>query len=260
MRLEAWNGGFMGKQGERETEMVLCTVYCVPMTDDIIMTQLLLLTGDDVRDYIIIIMTSSWNKIYEGMFNGSLYGAGAVTIAVWAYVLAKMRPSREDGKFYVELHSRQVADCLGEEEGVVSEAISRLSSPDDESRSKQCDGARIRKCGQFAYEVINAVEYQAIRTLESRRAQWRASQNKYRQKIKSTPMTGEALALATSDSDAAEAIVAERAPSRTWPETGKTVVTPDEKEPAWMTMAKNEEQQARVIRAGDAKEDEDVPF
>lgn len=120
-------------------------------------------------------MLGNYNRIYDGMFNGSLYGAGAVRIAVWAYVLSRMKPSRADGEFYVELNTRLLADCLGEKESEVAEALDFLRSPDPNSRSHEDGGRRLKPVGQFLHLVVNGRQYQQFEFAEKRRQQWRES-------------------------------------------------------------------------------------
>lgn len=156
-------------------------------------------------------MLTNYNRIYGGMFRGSLYGVGALKIAVWAYVLAEMKPSKADGEFYVELNTKQLSDCLGEEEADVHNTIEFLEAPDPNSRTSEDDGRRLRKVGQFLYRVVNGKEYQQFEFAEKRRQQWRESKARSRKP--------------------------------------KPVRRDGEQEPAWMSQAKEEEWQRKLKEA-----------
>jgi hypothetical protein len=195
-----------------------------------------------------------YGKHFSTMYTGSMVGAGFGAYALMGYVISNQQPDKVVG-FQVELNPMLLATIFGEERGTIERAIEYLCAPDPNSRTLAEGGRRLVRVGQFAYRVVNGVVYNKIRNHEQRREQNRVAQQKFRErkKIKSTPLTGETSALAAAAAghpETAEAIAAER----------KTVVTTEDREPAWMTIAKNEEQQARVPRAGDAKEDEDVPF
>ena len=60
-----------------------------------------------------------YGKHFASMYEGSLYGSGAVVFAVWGYVIACQVPDREHGSV-VTLNARKLADTLGEEVADVS--------------------------------------------------------------------------------------------------------------------------------------------
>jgi len=120
-----------------------------------------------------------YGKIFEQMFEGSMYGAGARVFAVWAYVIARMRPDRECGA-QVELNARMVAATLGEPVEEVERVIEGLCEPDPNSRSQEQEGRRLIRMGQFSYQVVNGAKYMAIRSSEERREYNRQAKRKER--------------------------------------------------------------------------------
>lgn len=122
------------------------------------------------------------------MYEGSMIGAGAIVFAVMGYVIAKQQPDKKVGS-QVHLNSKLLAPILGETEGDVEKAIEYLCGPDDESTTKKAEGRRLIKIGQFSYQVVNGAKYLAIRDEETRRAQNREAQRRYRMKGK--PLPGE---------------------------------------------------------------------
>lgn len=115
------------------------------------------------------------------MYEGSLYGSGAVVFAVMGYVIATQMPDRELGS-QVTLNPRKLADTLGEEVGDVEKAIEFLCKPDPQSTTKKAEGRRLIKVGEFEYQVVNGAKYRAIRDEEERRAQNREAKRRQREK------------------------------------------------------------------------------
>ena len=74
-----------------------------------------------------------YGKHFASMYEGSLYGSGAVVFAVWGYVIACQVPDREHGSV-VTLNARKLADTLGEEVADVETAIEFLCRPDSSGR------------------------------------------------------------------------------------------------------------------------------
>lgn len=108
-------------------------------------------------------------------------GAGPVVFAVWGYVIAKAVDSQ------VELNPRLLAVLIGTDEQSVREAIDYLCREDPESRSKENDGRRLVRLGQFSYSVTTHAAYRAIRHEDDRREYNRKKQAEYRQKKKDVP-------------------------------------------------------------------------
>lgn len=123
-----------------------------------------------------------YGKSFESMYDGSLVGAGFHVWAVWNYVITKTHFST------IELNPKLLAFTLaGTEEGAeekVREAVEFLCRPDPESRSKQEDGRRLIKEGQFQYRVVNWELYQTIKSEHALREYNRAKQAEYRAKKK----------------------------------------------------------------------------
>jgi len=113
-----------------------------------------------------------------------MVGAGAVVFAVMGYVIAKQVPSREVGS-QVRLNPILLAAILGESPDEIKRAIEFLCSPDDRSTTKKEGGRRLKKLGEFDYQVINGAKYRAIRDEETRLEQNRDSQRRFRDRQKS---------------------------------------------------------------------------
>jgi hypothetical protein len=121
-----------------------------------------------------------YNRIYKTLFEGSMVGAGALTFAVWSYVLGKMKPSRKDAQFYVEINPVLLAAILGEGQGEVEAVILKMCGPDESSRTKDEKGARLIREGQFLYRVVNGAKYNDLRSHDQRLAYQRVKQAEYR--------------------------------------------------------------------------------
>ena len=119
-----------------------------------------------------------YGKHFASMYSGSMVGAGACTFAVWGYVIAHAIDSR------VELNPRLLSAIIGEPEDAIRATIAKLEQPDPESRSKDSDGKRLIREGQFQYFIPTWESYQVIRTAEQRREYNRLAKQKER-KLKS---------------------------------------------------------------------------
>lgn len=148
-----------------------------------------------------------YGKHFGSMYEGSMVGAGALVFAVMGYVIAKQEPSRSVGS-QVRLNPVLLATIMGEDEKDVVQAIEKLCSPDPKSTTKVDDGRRLKKIGEFDYQVVNGAKYRAIRDEETRLEQNRVAQRTFRAK-KSHPTKGENAALraaANGDDDGAARI------------------------------------------------------
>jgi hypothetical protein len=105
-----------------------------------------------------------YGKIFESTFSGSMVGAGTAIFAVWAYALAHVRKGR------VELNPVLIASILGTDVQTVEAAIASLCAPDPRSRSKEHDGKRLIREGQFQYWMPTHAKYQDIRNEDDRRS------------------------------------------------------------------------------------------
>lgn len=103
-------------------------------------------------------------KLFPEMYTGSMVGAGCVVFAVWPYALANC-----DEEGLVELNPRLLAMVLGASVQEIEQAIDFLMRPDPDSRSKDEDGRRIVREGQFLHRIVNYEAYRAIRDKQDRR-------------------------------------------------------------------------------------------
>lgn len=110
-----------------------------------------------------------------------MVGSGPVMFAVWGYVIAKMQPDKEVGA-QVDLNPKLLAFTLGTEESEVESVITKLCSPDPNSRSKDEDGRRLVQVGTFSYRVVNGARYAEMRSEEARREYNRVRQRTLRAK------------------------------------------------------------------------------
>lgn len=136
-----------------------------------------------------------YGKHFSSMYTGSMVGSGALTFAVMGYVIANMKPDKDVGA-QVELNPKIMATIFGEQEQEVRDTIGVLCAPDAESRSKEEEGRRLVKVGQFDYRVVNGAKYTAIRDEESRREYNRTKKQEERKKKRGpasgVPLPGEA--------------------------------------------------------------------
>jgi hypothetical protein len=152
--------------------------------------------------------TDMYGKIFEKMFTGSMMGTGALSFAVWSYVLAHQRPNgKERDKFYVEMNATLVAFVIGEKEPDVVGIIEKFCAPDKASRRKEHDGRKLLQVGEYLYEVVNGAYYDRLmrdmeRTEENRKrmAKWREKKAK-----KGKPSPGETAYVKALENGASEA-------------------------------------------------------
>lgn len=111
-----------------------------------------------------------------------MVGSGAIVFAVMGYVIANYRLDRKVGA-QVTLNPSLLAAILGEDEPDVVRAIEFLSSPDTRSTSKEDEGRRLVKIGEFDYRVVNGAKYATLRNEEERREYNRIKQQEHRARI-----------------------------------------------------------------------------
>jgi len=136
-------------------------------------------------------MKIMYGKIYESLFEGSMYGKGALVFAVWAYVIAKMRPDKEVGA-QVHLNPDAIAGALGEDAPEVQKVIDWLCQPDPRSNNPSEEGRRLIKIGTFAYRVVNGAHYMNMRSEEEHREYNRLAKQRERAVKRGNPLVGEA--------------------------------------------------------------------
>lgn len=116
-----------------------------------------------------------------------MFGAGAETHAVWAYIVA----NATDASGTVELNVQIVGACIGMSPESVQVVIDRFCEPDPKSRSKTMDGRKLIKQGEYSYSIVNYEKYRAIKNEAARRESNREAQRRYRAKRKGKPLKGE---------------------------------------------------------------------
>ncbi len=122
-----------------------------------------------------------YGRIFESLYRGSMVGAGAVAFAVWGYVISHMEPDDVVGA-QVDLNPKLLAPIIGEEERAIEEAIEKFCQPDPMSTSKDEEGRRLVRIGQFAYRVVTGRKYMEIRSREDRREYNRLKKQEERQR------------------------------------------------------------------------------
>lgn len=119
-----------------------------------------------------------YGKLFASTFTGSMMGQGPAVFATWGYVIAHAVNGQ------VELNTRLVAVVLGCTVEQVDAAVAVLCAPDPNSRSKEDDGRRLIREGQFAYHVVNHAKYNAMRNESDRREYNRIKQREHRERAK----------------------------------------------------------------------------
>lgn len=103
------------------------------------------------------------------MYSGSMCGSGALTFAVWGYVISHQRPSANREVFTVELNPKILATLIGEPEPEIEKKIFEFTQPDTQSRTKAEEGRKLIRESQFLYRVVNGAHYDKIRSEHERR-------------------------------------------------------------------------------------------
>ena len=120
-------------------------------------------------------------KLFASLYQGTLRGRSH-EILVFTNLLANA-----DAEGHVDKHFNAIAQEVGLTREEVEQAIKNLESPDNESRSPECAGARIVKMDDhraWGWRVVNYVKYRSIRSEEDRREQNRLAQERWRNKNK----------------------------------------------------------------------------
>ena len=119
-----------------------------------------------------------YGKAFESMYTGSMVGAGLNVFAVWNYAITKAKCG------IVELNPKLMVAILGGTIKEVESAMAFLTKPDPESRSKEEEGRRLVREGQFQYRVVNWAAYQGIKNADDLREYNRIKQADYRARKK----------------------------------------------------------------------------
>ena len=109
-----------------------------------------------------------FGKHFASMYEGSMVGSGALTFAVWGYVIARMEPDKVVG-MQVDLNPKLIGPCLGESSEEIAKVIERFCQPDAASRTKDEEGRKLVQVGVYSYRVVNGMKYRMIRDKEARR-------------------------------------------------------------------------------------------
>lgn len=124
----------------------------------------------------------AYGKVFESLYTGSMVGAGLSMFALWPYCIANAKPPGT-----IELNPVILATVFGCTVAEVEEAIEKLCQPDPKSRSKEFEGRRLVKEGEFLYMIPTWPKYNAIRNEIERRAQNREAQKRWRDRKQSKP-------------------------------------------------------------------------
>ncbi len=119
-----------------------------------------------------------FGKFFASAFEGSMYGAGADVFAVWSYVISHTVNSR------VEINPVAVAPKIGMTVDRVEKALEYLCAPDLKSRSKEYDGSRMVKEGEYAYLIPNHRAYLLIKSSQDLREYNARKQREHRERKK----------------------------------------------------------------------------
>lgn len=107
-----------------------------------------------------------YGRIFESCYSGSMIGAGPIIFAVWPYIIAHTRHTDCCVELNPELMMAVIGKCTAEE---IRAAIAYFEAPDAKSRSKELDGRRLVREGEFLYRVVNFKKYKDIRDQDERR-------------------------------------------------------------------------------------------
>lgn len=139
-----------------------------------------------------------FGKFFASTFTGSMMASGADIFAVWAYVIANAYGSR------VELNPRLLAAIIGATPERMSVAIDALCATDPDSRSKDNEGRRLVKEGEYQYLVVNHEKYRRIRNEEDRKEYNRDA--KRRERARSSQTMSNGVSMTVNDCQACQPI------------------------------------------------------
>src|SRR5581483_8590300 len=108
-----------------------------------------------------------FGKHFQSTYTGSMFGAGPVVFATWGWIIAHTVKGR------VEINPVMLAPTLGTAVESIESALQYLCAPDPRSRSKEHEGRRLIREGQFQYLVPTHEKYQLILNNDDRREYFR---------------------------------------------------------------------------------------
>jgi hypothetical protein len=118
-------------------------------------------------------------KLFASLYQGTLRGC-ANEILVFTNLLA-----HADRFGIVDKHFKAIAEETGLDVEAVKKSITKLESPDPESRSPEEGGARLLRLDAhrvWGWKIVNYSKYRSIRNEDDRREQNRAAKEKERSK------------------------------------------------------------------------------
>lgn len=118
-----------------------------------------------------------YGKLHASAFTGSMRGAGATRFAVWSWIIANTNQHH-----VVEINPDIVAFMIGCTVSEVEESVAFLCAPDGKSRSKNDEGRRLLREGEFQYLVPQHEFYRKMQTTEEKREYNRVKQQESRMK------------------------------------------------------------------------------
>lgn len=123
----------------------------------------------------------AYGKLFESLYTGSMVGAGTDIFTVWTYCIAHAKPPGT-----IELNPIIMATIFGCTVQEVDGAIAKLCEPDPRSRSKDCEGRKLVKEGEYLYVMPTWGKYNQLRNEIERRGQNRSAQKAWRERQKAS--------------------------------------------------------------------------
>lgn len=122
-----------------------------------------------------------YGKVYQTMYTGSLYGSPPIIFAVWGYAIANAHPPG-----LVELNPKLLAGIFATSEAEIEATIATLCGPDPRSRTKDNEGRRLIRRGEYEYFVPTHERYRNYNQVETfrRNAALRAKRYRARKKAR----------------------------------------------------------------------------
>ena len=120
-------------------------------------------------------------KLFKSIYDGSLRGKPDCLL-VFIYLLANA-----DAEGVVDIHPSKIADDNGLPISRVKEALLKLESADEDSRTPDHEGKRIARLDDhrnWGWCIVNYIKYRQIRDVEDRKESSRIASKNYRDRIK----------------------------------------------------------------------------
>lgn len=139
-----------------------------------------------------------YTKLFNSLIASTIWRADDKTRLVWITMLAM-----KNERHLVEASVPGLADLARVTLGECEAALKKLSSPDKWSRSKECEGRRIREVAG-GWEIINGEHYRKLMSQEDRKEYQRNYHRQYRKEKKQRaapggPLKGETAATRAMD-------------------------------------------------------------